>query len=134
MYSRDLENSKKAKQRKNNVTFLRCCANWIPRQHDVVVLPEMNKKGSMPFHLQVQRVRAGSFVMPTDSHCYLPTPPLPPTKTHCRLCWSMMFFSDGSGRSSSLLVVALAMVVCGVLATACCVVVWLGWVVGSAHD
>mmetsp|Transcript_26918 Transcript_26918/g.57667 ORF Transcript_26918/g.57667 Transcript_26918/m.57667 type:complete len:259 (-) Transcript_26918:74-850(-) len=31
----------------------------------------------------------------------LPTPPLPPTKTHWRLFWSMIFFSEGSGRSVS---------------------------------
>lgn len=31
----------------------------------------------------------------------LPTPPFPPTNTHCRDCWSMMFFNDGSGRSKS---------------------------------
>mmetsp|Transcript_27262 Transcript_27262/g.60053 ORF Transcript_27262/g.60053 Transcript_27262/m.60053 type:complete len:232 (-) Transcript_27262:209-904(-) len=31
----------------------------------------------------------------------LPTPPFPPTKTHWRLFWSMMFFREGSGRSVS---------------------------------
>ena len=31
----------------------------------------------------------------------VPTPPLPPTKTHCKVSWSMMFLSEGSGRSES---------------------------------